>query len=124
RRPAANRGFRRGNARRRGAAAPSRSRGPPLSPRAHHVTAFPAPGIVTSVYVIGIVCAVAASALFNGGIALQALEARRAPQTRSLRLSLLQVLLRRPRRVLGLALGLAGDLLQVVGVSLRPFVVI
>ena len=51
-------------------------------------------------YVIGIVCAVAASALFNGGIALQALEARRAPQTRSLRLSLLQVLLRRPLWVL------------------------
>jgi len=76
------------------------------------------------VYVIGIVCAVAASALFNGGIALQALEARRAPQTRSLRLSLLQVLLRRPLWVLGLALGLAGVVPQVVALDTAPFVVV
>ena len=46
---------------------------------------------------VGLLSGVLASALFNVGIALQALEARTAPRREGLRASLLVRLLRRPR---------------------------
>jgi uncharacterized membrane protein len=76
------------------------------------------------VFLLGIACAVTASLLFNAGIALQALEARDAPRARSLRLSLLALLLRRPLWLLGLALGLLGVLPQIVALRTAPFVVV
>jgi drug/metabolite transporter (DMT)-like permease len=76
------------------------------------------------VFLLGIACAVTASLLFNAGIAMQALEARDTPRTRSLRLSLVVLLLRRPLWVLGLALGLLGVLPQVVALRTAPFVVV
>jgi drug/metabolite transporter (DMT)-like permease len=75
-------------------------------------------------FVVGIGCALAASLLFYVGIALQALEARKSPRNRGLRLSLLQVLLRRPLWVLGLLLGLFGVLPQVVAFATAPFVLV
>jgi uncharacterized membrane protein len=76
------------------------------------------------VFAAGILCALAASVLFNVGIALQALEARLAPRERSLRLSLLQGLVRRPLWVLGLTLGLLGVVPQVVALRAAPFVIV
>jgi drug/metabolite transporter (DMT)-like permease len=73
---------------------------------------------------VGILCALAASALFNVGIALQAVEARKAPRSRNLRLSLIAVLLRRPLWLLGLALGLLGVVPQIVALDTAPFVVV
>ena len=73
---------------------------------------------------LGLAAALAASALFNIGVVLQALEARRVPRSRSLRLSLIGSLLRRPRWLLGTALGLVGVAPQVVALWLAPFVVV
>ena len=73
---------------------------------------------------VGIVCALAASALFNVGIALQALEARAAPRRTTLRLSLVALLLRRRLWVAGLLLGLVGVVPQVVALGTAPFVVV
>jgi drug/metabolite transporter (DMT)-like permease len=81
-------------------------------------------GIVTVVFVIGIAFALAASLLFYAGIALQALEARKAPRGRGLRLSLLELLLRKPLWVLGLLLGLVGVAPQIVAFATAPFVVV
>ena len=75
-------------------------------------------------FVLGIACALLASVLFYAGIALQALEARATPRSTSMRLSLLQILLRRPLWVLGLVLGLAGVAPQVVALATAPFVVV
>ncbi len=76
------------------------------------------------VYALGLVAALVASALFNVGLALQALEARAAPDRLSLRLSLLTRLLRRPRWLLGWALGIVGIGPQVLALALAPFVVV
>jgi len=73
---------------------------------------------------LGIVAALAASALFNVGLLLQAVEARKQPRERSLRLSLVASLLRRPLWVLGTVLGLAGVGPQVASLELAPFVVV
>ena len=75
-------------------------------------------------FLVGIVCALAASLLFYVGIALQALEARKAPRRRGLKLSLLGVLLQKPLWVLGLLLGVLGVLPQVVALATAPFVVV
>src|ERR1051325_1010834 len=72
----------------------------------------------------GIAAAVVSSLLFNGGIVLQALEARRAPPELGLRLALLVALLRRWRWLLGLALGLVGVAPQILALELAPFVVV
>jgi drug/metabolite transporter (DMT)-like permease len=72
----------------------------------------------------GVVCGIAASVLFNLGIALQALEARVAPAAESLHVSLLLTLARRRRWVAGLALGALGLPLQVLAFSWAPFVVV
>jgi drug/metabolite transporter (DMT)-like permease len=72
----------------------------------------------------GLLCGIAASVLFNVGIALQAIEARSAPAEEGLRLSLLQHLLRRPRWIAGLLLGALGVPLEVVAFAWAPFVVV
>jgi drug/metabolite transporter (DMT)-like permease len=72
----------------------------------------------------GLACALLASVCFNLGVLLQALEARDQPKSRELRLSLLAVLLRRPRWTLGLLLGLVGVLPQVLALALAPFAVV
>jgi drug/metabolite transporter (DMT)-like permease len=84
----------------------------------------PEVGDSASVFAVGIACALAASVLFNVGIALQAVEARATPRARSLHLSLLQTLLRRPLWILGLLLGLVGVVPQVIALGTAPFVVV
>jgi drug/metabolite transporter (DMT)-like permease len=73
---------------------------------------------------LGLLAGLSASVLFNLGVALQALEAKRAPVEEGLRLSLLERLLRRPVWVLGLALGGVGAVLEVVAFAIAPFIVI
>jgi hypothetical protein len=73
---------------------------------------------------LGIAAAILASTLFNVGLALQALEARTAPKSLSLRVSLLGLLLRRPRWVLGWALGVVGIAPQILALDWAPFVVV
>ena len=74
--------------------------------------------------IAGVALALLASVLFNGGLVLQALEARREPPELSLRLALVLELLRRPRWLAGLALGILGVLPQVAALGLAPFVVV
>ncbi len=73
---------------------------------------------------LGIIAALVASALFNLGVALQALDAREAPAEEGLRLSLLGRLLRRPRWLLGLALALVGFPLEAIAFAWAPFVIV
>ena len=75
-------------------------------------------------FFLGLASALVASALFNVGIALQGLEARAVPRSYSLRPSLLARLLRRPRWLLGFALGIIGIGPQVLALALAPFVVV
>jgi drug/metabolite transporter (DMT)-like permease len=72
----------------------------------------------------GLGAALTASALFNVGIVLQALDARVAPRSLALRLGLLTRLVQRPRWVLGLLLGLVGVWPQAVAYSKAPFVLV
>src|ERR1700676_2812223 len=72
----------------------------------------------------GLGSALLASVLFNVGIVLQAVDARVAPRALGYRLGLLGRLLRRPRWVLGFALGIVGIGPQVVAYSKAPFVVV
>src|SRR5437867_4080173 len=73
---------------------------------------------------IGVGAALAASVLFNLGTALQALDARNAPEDEALRLKLLTGLARRGRWVAGFLLGGVGFVLQVVALANAPFVVV
>lgn len=75
-------------------------------------------------FALGLIAALLASALFNVGVALQAVEARKQPRSLGLRVSLLERLFRRPMWVLGLTLGLVGSLPQALAYSLAPFVVV
>jgi len=74
--------------------------------------------------VLGLTAAIAASLLFNAGLVLQALEARREPPELALRLQLLLVLVKRWRWTLGLVLGLVGVAPQVLALAKAPFVVV
>jgi drug/metabolite transporter (DMT)-like permease len=76
------------------------------------------------VFALGLAAALAASALFNVGIALQGIEARDAPKALSLRVSLLTRLLRRKRWLLGWILGIVGIAPQVLALADAPFVVV
>jgi drug/metabolite transporter (DMT)-like permease len=76
------------------------------------------------VVALGLLAAVAASVAFNVGIVLQAADARVEPASEGLRLSLLAHLVRRRRWIVGLLLGGVGFLLQVLALSLLPFVVV
>lgn len=73
---------------------------------------------------LGIAAAAAASVAFNVGIILQAADARREPADESLRLSLIAHLAHRRRWVAGFLLGGVGFGLQVLALSLAPFVVV
>lgn len=77
-----------------------------------------------SVFLLGLAAALVASALFNVGVALQGLEARETPRSSGLQVSLLGRLLRRPRWVLGLLLGLVGIGPQALAYARAPFVVV
>jgi len=74
--------------------------------------------------VLGLAAALVASALFNIGLALQALEARDAPKWLGNKLSLLMLLLRRRRWLLGWLLGIIGIGPQVLALGWAPFVVV
>jgi hypothetical protein len=76
------------------------------------------------VFWIGLAAALVASALFNVGIALQGIEARSAPKKLGLRVSLLKLLFRRKRWVLGWVLGVVGIAPQVLAFADAPFVVV
>src|SRR5262245_19753550 len=67
--------------------------------------------------VVGIALATGAAGVFAIGIALQAAEARAAPREQALRPSLFWRLIRRPRWLLGTALGLAGWGLQALALT-------
>ena len=74
--------------------------------------------------VTGAALAGAASVLYNAGVALQAVDARRAPGEAGLRLSLAAFLVRRPRWLVGTALGLLGWPLQVAALRFAPLSVV
>jgi drug/metabolite transporter (DMT)-like permease len=76
------------------------------------------------VLLLGLASALVASALFNVGLALQALEARATPKSLSLRFSLLVRLLRKPRWLVGWLLGIIGIGPQVLALATAPFVVV
>ena len=73
---------------------------------------------------IGIASALVASALFNVGIVLQAIDARAAPASMSLRLSLLWRLVHQRRWVIGFLLGIVGLAPQILAYGEAPFVVV
>lgn len=73
---------------------------------------------------LGLASAITASLLFNGGIVLQALDARVAPRALGLRLALLSRLFRRPRWVIGFLLSLIGVGPQIIAYANAPFVVV
>src|SRR5437762_1787476 len=77
------------------------------------------PGILS-----GVVAAVAASALYAVGIALQALEARVAPVEQALRLSLFRRLVTRPIWLMGTGLGLVGWALQAFALTHAPLTLV
>jgi drug/metabolite transporter (DMT)-like permease len=76
------------------------------------------------VLALGIAAAVAASLLYNGSIALQALEARQVPQEHGLRPSLLGRLLRNRRWLGATALGLLGWPFEIAALLLAPLTVV
>ena len=73
---------------------------------------------------LGLAAALLASAMFNVGAALQAVEARDQPPSLGLRLSLIGRLLRRRLWLVGFALGLLGLAPQVLALGWAPFVVV
>src|SRR5271155_4504514 len=74
--------------------------------------------------VLGIGAAVGASTLYSLGIALQAMDAREAPEDEYLRLALVWRLIRRARWLLGTGLSILGWPLQVLALMLAPLVVV
>jgi drug/metabolite transporter (DMT)-like permease len=73
---------------------------------------------------LGLVSALVASALFNLGVALQALEARATPKDEGLKVSLLVRLLRRPLWVLGLVLGALGVPFEALAFTQASFTIV
>jgi hypothetical protein len=73
---------------------------------------------------LGIAAAVAASSLYSLGIALQALEAKQAPEDEHLRLALIWRLIQRGRWLLGTGLSALGWPFQVLALTLAPLVVV
>jgi hypothetical protein len=68
----------------------------------------------------GIASAAAAAACFDGGLAVQALDARQVPPEHGLRASLLTRLMRRRRWLAGTALAFAGWPFHLVALALAP----
>lgn len=75
-------------------------------------------------FLYGLAAAIVAAVLFNVGIALQAIEARRTPKKLSLKAGMLTFLLRRKLWLLGAALGIVGIGPQLVALSNAPFAVV
>jgi hypothetical protein len=73
---------------------------------------------------LGVAAAFAASALYNLGVALQALEARVAPPDRGMQLSLIAGLLQRPIWLVGTLLGVLGWPLQALALVLAPLTIV
>src|SRR5919201_5793981 len=73
---------------------------------------------------IGILAALGASALYAVGTALQAVEARLAPEAQAMRLSLFRRLVKRPRWLAGTALGFTGWALQAFALAHAPLTVV
>ncbi|HEY3773630.1 MAG TPA: hypothetical protein VGL69_11590 [Solirubrobacteraceae bacterium] len=73
---------------------------------------------------VGALLAVGAGLLYNGGVALQSLEARDTPAHWAWRPTLISRLLRRRRWILGSALGLLGWPLHGVSLLLAPLAVV
>ena len=73
---------------------------------------------------LGVLCAIAASLLYNTSIALQALEARGVPHEHSLRPSLLGRLVRNRRWLGATALGLLGWPFEIAALLLAPLTVV
>jgi drug/metabolite transporter (DMT)-like permease len=80
--------------------------------------------IMMSPLLLGIAAACGASALYNLGLALQALDARDAPADEGLRPSLLVGLMGRRRWLLGTGLNLLGWPLQAAALLLAPLTVV
>ena len=76
------------------------------------------------VLVTGIVATFGAAALYAVGTALQAVEARLAPETHALRFSLLRRLVKRPRWLAGTALGFTGWGLQASALAHAPLTLV
>jgi drug/metabolite transporter (DMT)-like permease len=74
--------------------------------------------------VLGIVAAMIASTLYSLGIALQAYDAKRAPQEDHLRPALVLGLIQRARWMLGTGLSVLGFPFQVTALLLAPLVVV
>src|ERR1700709_1826148 len=72
----------------------------------------------------GLIAAIVSSVLFNLGIALQAIEARRTPAGEGLRVSLIWDLLHRRLWVTGLGIEWLGVPLEVLAFAWAPFVVV
>lgn len=75
-------------------------------------------------FLLGLAAAIAAAILFNLGIALQAIEARKSPKSLGLKVGLLGHLLRRPLWLLGAALGVVGFGPQLIALAYAPFAVV
>ena len=75
-------------------------------------------------FLLGLAAAIVAAIMFNLGIALQAIEARKAPKSLGLKVGILGHLLRRPLWLLGAALGVVGIGPQVVALGWAPFAVV
>ena len=73
---------------------------------------------------VACIAALGSAALYASSVTLQALEARQAPVALQLRPSLIVFLLRRPRWVLGTALGLLGWPLQAVALAFGPLALV
>jgi drug/metabolite transporter (DMT)-like permease len=72
----------------------------------------------------GLIAAIVSSVLFNLGVALQAIEARRAPSAEGLRVSLIWDLLHRRLWVFGLGVEWLGVPLEILAFAWAPFVVV
>jgi drug/metabolite transporter (DMT)-like permease len=72
----------------------------------------------------GLIAGVTSSVLFNLGIALQAIEARRTPREEGLRVSLIADLLHRRLWVAGLGIEWVGVPLEILAFAWAPFVVV
>ena len=72
----------------------------------------------------GLIAGIVSSVLFNLGIALQAIEARRTPRAEGLRASLIWDLLHRRLWVAGLGIEWLGVPLEILAFAWAPFVVV
>lgn len=73
---------------------------------------------------VGVVCALAAAAVYAVGIGLQTVEAREQERITALRFRLFWRLVHRPRWLLGTGLGLAGWIVQAYALTRAPLTVV